>query len=91
MANVHALMTRWDRLPKDATSYYWDITFNCMNLDGSGGFYDVVTHTVVNTTDSAVTVQTKVIDSIVAGIVSRNDGNVLPRTNVHLVDFVRGS
>jgi hypothetical protein len=92
MANVHALMKGdYDRIPASAGSYYWLINFNCMTLNSSGEFYDVPVKVLVNTTDNAATVSSKVIDAIVAAIAARSDGNVLPRTNVHLTDFIRGT
>lgn len=77
--------------PADETTFYWDINFVCVPLDRSGELFDVETHTLVGVGDTAAVTAGKIIDSAVAAIITRQPADDLPRTNIYLLDFIRGS
>lgn len=77
--------------PAGATTFYWLINWTCYPLDNSGEHFDMRTKTLVTTGDTVAVSQGKIIDDVVAGILRRQPTDTIPRTNVYLLDFVRGS
>ena len=92
MATIRAIMKgNYTTLPKDEDEFYWCISWICLPLNGSGAYFDLETETLVSTGDTAAVVAGKIIDSVVAGILQRQPADIIPRTNVYLLDFIRGS
>ena len=91
MANVRAIMQDFRLAPDTSSTFVWHINWFCMPLDRAGESFALSTETIVGTGDTAAAVTAKIIDSAVAKAAERLPGYDLPRANVYLVNFVRGS
>ncbi len=92
MATIRALMKGdYQLTPVDADTFRWSINFACWPLNGSGELFDLQVAVDIETGDTAAATQTKIINAVVAGVTQRQPTDVMPRTNVYLLDFIRGS
>lgn len=92
MATIRALMKGdFNLVPVDADTFRWDINFACWPLNGSGEMFDTPVSVSIETGDTPAITQAKIIDALIAAVQQREPGDVLPRTNVYLLTFTRGS
>ncbi len=91
MADVRAVMGDYRIEASSTTTFKWIIDWHCWPLDRTGQTFAMTTETEVAQGDSAAVTSGKIIDSATAKVPLRFPGYTLPRTNVYMVTFTRGS